>query len=368
MSMNENQIKKNDGIPDVSEQQTNKWSMAYILLPLLLVIAVGGYFYTKPKQKQEKTNEEIYTLHTSNNPEIKPVQLETQSASPQATNIEQPKTIVQTQPTITTEQLTFIQEKQKALQQRLSAPLMIVNNNTVVNSSESSPATAMSVSDPNTQFLNQASSQHSSVENASMIGPINALIAEGSMIHATMESASNSDLPGSLRASVSEPVYAEDGSQVLVPVGSRLIGQYKSGMLQGQARIFIVWTRLITPEGVSVNLGSPGTDSLGVAGMGADEIDRHFWLRFGTASLLSLLSAGASNVGVNGADQQNSASLYREAVANSFSQSASQSLQQQSMIAPTLKTYQGKSIMVFVAKDLHFANVMKQSKTQVNIF
>lgn len=364
MSMNENQIKKNDGIPDVSEQETNKWSMAYVLLPLLLVIAVGGYFYTKPKQKQEKTNEEIYTLHTSNNPEIKPVQLETtQSAS-----TEQPKTIVQTQPTITTEQLAFIQEKQNALQQRLSAPLMIVNNNTVVKTSESSPATAMSASDPNTQFLNQASSQHSSVENASMIGPLNALIAEGSMIHATMESASNSDLPGSLRASVSEPVYAEDGSQILVPVGSRLIGQYKSGMLQGQARIFIAWTRLITPEGVSVNLGSPGTDSLGVAGMGADEIDRHFWLRFGTASLLSLLSAGASNVGVNDTDQQNSASLYREAVANSFSQSASQSLQQQSMIAPTLKTYQGKPIMVFVAKDLHFANVMKQSKTQVNIF
>lgn len=364
MSMNENQVKKNDGIPDVSEQETNKWSMAYVLLPLLLVIAVGGYFYTKPKQKQEKSNEEIYTLHTTNVTETKSAQLETT----QVANTVQPEAVVQAQPTITTEQLAFIQEKQKALQQRLSAPLMVVNNNTVVKSPESSPVAAMSASDSNTQFFNQAASQRSGVENASMIGSLSTIVAEGSMIHATMESASNSDLPGSLRASVSEPVYAEDGSQILVPVGSRLIGQYKSGMLQGQTRIFIAWTRLITPEGVSVNLGSPGTDNLGVAGVAADEIDRHFWLRFGTASLLSLISAGASNVSVNGEDQQNSASLYREAVANSFSQSASQSLQQQSMIAPTLQTYQGKPIMVFVAKDSHFANVMKQSKAQVNIF
>lgn len=364
MNINEIQNKKNDGTPEVSEGKTDKRLFLYLLLPVLAAIAIGSYFYTKPKQNKEKLNEEVYTLHAPNPTEGKPIQLETA----QTESTQQPKEVVQNQQAVTTEQLAFMQEKQKALQQRLSAPLMVVNNNTVSKPSESLQGVSSSASDPNTQFLNQVASQNVSVENASMIGPLSTIVAEGSMIHATMESASNSDLPGSLRASVSEPVYAEDGTQILVPVGSRLIGQYKSGMLQGQSRIFIVWTRLITPAGVSVNLGSPGTDSLGVAGVGADEIDRHFWQRFGTASLLSLLNAGASNVGVNGTDQQNPTSMYREAVANSFSQSASQSLQQQSMIAPTLKTYQGKPIMVFVAKDLHFANVMKQSKPQINIF
>ena len=203
---------------------------------------------------------------------------------------------------------------------------------------------------------------------ATTIGSLNTVIAEGSLIHAILESATNSDLPGYLRASVSEPVYSEDGTRILVPSGSRLIGQYKSGMLQGQSRIFVVWTRLITPNGVSLQLGSPGVDSLGVAGMGADEINRHFWEKFGTATLLSLIGAGAANVGVNGNAQDNSASAYRSAVASSFAQSAEQSLQQESMIAPTLKTYQGKPIMVFVARDLQFSNAMKQIKTKMNVF
>lgn len=109
-------------------------------------------------------------------------------------------------------------------------------------------------------------------------------------------------------------------------------------------------------------------DNLSVAGMGADEIDRHFWQRFGSASLLSLIGAGASNVGVSSKDQDNSASTYRAAVASSFSQSANQSLQQEGMIAPTLKTYQGKPIMVFVAHDINFQNAIKQTRPHVNVF
>jgi type IV secretion system protein VirB10 len=154
----------------------------------------------------------------------------------------------------------------------------------------------------------------------------------------------------------------------LIPEGSRLLGQYKSGMLQGQSRIFMVWTRLITPSGISIQIGSPGVDSLGMAGMGADAIDRHFWERFGTGSLLSLIGAGAANAGVTPADQENSASVYRSAVANSFSQSASQSLQQDSRIPPTLTTYQGKPIIVFVAKDLNFKGAIKQAIPRTNVF
>jgi type IV secretion system protein VirB10 len=216
--------------------------------------------------------------------------------------------------------------------------------------------------------MDQVSVQGTETSIATRLAPLNAIIAQGSFIHATLESASNSDLPGYLRATVSEPTYAEDGSQVLIPKGSRLIGQYKSGMLQGQSRIFVVWTRIITPDGISVQLGSPGVDSLGVAGMEADSIDRHFWQRFGTASLLSLIGAGAATAGVNSNDQDNSAAYYREALASSFAQSADQSLQQESRIAPTLKSHQGKSIKVFIARDLNFQSTMNMTRPKLNIF
>ncbi len=364
MNDKDNQKKTNDGLPDVAEQLANKRSILCVTLVLFLAVVASVYLYSKPKENMEKPVEESYSIQDAS--QSKPDTVVDQTTQP--ANTEQSKENVQQRQEVTTEQIAFIQEKQKELQQRLSAPLMVVNNSATEKQSESTGAAPAQDSDPNTRFMNRVSAQNAEVSTATTIGPLNAIIAEGGLIHATMESATNSDLPGYLRASVSEPVYSEDASRVLIPIGSRIIGQYKSGMLQGQARIFIVWTRLITPAGVSVNLGSQGTDSLGVAGIGADEIDRHFWQKFGTASLLSILGAGTANIGVNGADQQNSASAYREAVASSFSQSASESLQQEAMIAPTLKTYQGKPIMVFVARDLHFGDVASQSKPNINVF
>lgn len=262
-------------------------------------------------------------------------------------------------------QSTSVKAKAKILQLRLSAPLMLVNS--IIEEKEIPAAQKFSdkESNPNTRFLQKVSSQAIKPVEATTIGNLSSVVAQGNFIHAILEPATNSDLPGSLRAMVSEPVYSEDGSQLLIPRGSRLIGEYKSGMQQGQSRVFIVWSRLITPLGISLQLGSTGVDSLGVAGVGADEINRHFWQRFGKASLLSLIGLGA---GGSGSDMEDSMSAYRSVVANSFSQSANQSLQQDSNIAPTLKTMQGKPIMVFIAKDLQFESVMKNLKPSLYIF
>ena len=117
-----------------------------------------------------------------------------------------------------------------------------------------------------------------------------------------------------------------------------------------------------------MQLGSASVDSLGMAGLSADDINRHFWERFSSAALLSIIGAGASSIGVGSGDMANSASMYRSAVANSFSQTAGQSLQQNGNIAPTLKIVQGKPIMVFVAQDLQFANTIKNTTTLLNVF
>ncbi len=359
---NDPNSKKESGLPEVAQDNHKKNPIFLVVLAILLIAIFSMYFHTRASKKSTTSIEENYSmLHygQNENPVIKPMR--------EMTSIPDKKDQKEKEE-LSEKQLAFILQKQKELQERLSAPLMVVNGNQTNKVTGPNSATSSTSRDLNTQFMNQVSAQNPETITASLVAPLSAIVAEGSLIHAILESASNSDLPGYLRAIVSEPSYSEDGSQILIPRGTRLIGQYKSGMLQGQSRIFIVWTRLITPSGISLNLGSPGVDSLGVAGMGADEIDRHFWERFGTASLLAIIGAGAANIGVSGSDEYNSASAYRSAVASSFSQSANQSLQQESMIAPTLKSYQGKPIMVFVAHDLNFQGALRQVKPNMNVF
>jgi type IV secretion system protein VirB10 len=265
------------------------------------------------------------------------------------------------------QRLEFIQAKQKEQQERLTAPLLIVKNPSE-NKALNGTTKPLVSGNENTDFMNQVSAQQPDTVQATHLQHLNYLITQGHLIHAVLESAINSDLPGYIRAEVREPVYAEDGSQVLIPVGSRLIGQYRSGMTQGQSRVFVVWSRVITPNGVSVNLGSPGVDNLGVAGVDANHIDRHFWAQFGNAILLSIISAGAANVDVSPNDQYNAAQAYRSAMANSFSDTASQSLKKAGVIAPTLTIQQGRPIMVFVAHDLNFEPAMQQTSPQWNVF
>ena len=82
-------------------------------------------------------------------------------------------------------------------------------------------------------------------------------VTQGTLIPAALETAIDTDVPGYVRAIVSSDVRSFDGSRVLVPRSSRLIGQYKSGLAAGQKRAYVIWTRLIRPDGVSVNIGSP---------------------------------------------------------------------------------------------------------------
>src|SRR5262249_32765349 len=84
--------------------------------------------------------------------------------------------------------------------------------------------------------------------HAQDIGDPSSTVVQGTMIPAVLETALNSDLPGYARALVSRDVRSFDGSKVAIPRGSRLIGQYKSGLSSGQSRAFIVWSRLIRPD------------------------------------------------------------------------------------------------------------------------
>ena len=351
---------KSNQVETVSEQiRNNKFRIAIVLASIAGFV---GFYFLKPQPEKalESHPEESYTLKNDNMPA--PTIMKPGVSVMKAEKVEP----------VSKEEMNaraaFVREKQMQIQQRIAAPLMLVNDGTKESVESAAQDDRYKDNNPNTQFLQNSAQKGVQTATAIAMGSLGTIIAAGNFIHAILEPATNSDLPGALRAIVSEPTYAEDGSQVLIPKGSRLIGEYKSGMMQGQSRIFIVWQRLITPEGISVQLGSSGVDSLGVSGMGADTIDRHFWERFGTASLLSMIGAGTATLGVSGGDQDNSASSYRTAIANSFTQAAGQSLQQDGAMSPTLRTMQGKPIMVFVAKDLQFDSAVKSTKYHINIF
>ena len=172
---------------------------------------------------------------------------------------------------------------------------------------------------------------------------------QGTIIPGVLETAINSDLPGFTRAVVSRDVLSFDGKAILIPRGSRLIGQYKSAVALGQSRAFIIWTRVIRPDGVSIQIGSPGTDELGRGGLNG-EVNRHFFRRFSGSILLSVLNAGVASIGQTPSTQ---ISIGSAGQATGLATSALQG----DTIPPTIKVAQGEAINIFVARDLDFSAV-----------
>lgn len=233
-----------------------------------------------------------------------------------------------------------------------------VGENPEANASNGAKA-AISTDNANVAFLNQVGNQSSGEEEARLMGDLRFRIAQGKVIRGVIESAINSDLPGLIRAHVTENVYGDQGDVILIPNGSRLIGQYRSGnMKAGQTRVYIVWTRLIEPNGVTVNLDSPGNDSLGRAGM-TGQVDKHFIERFGSSFLMSIISVGAATYGVSVNDQFNSRSAYRQGLSNSFAKMANDELEQNLSIQNTIRIHQGTPMNIIVAKDISFEQVLQ---------
>lgn len=207
----------------------------------------------------------------------------------------------------------------------------------------------------NAQFINQQ--DEIIAVNAKRIPHPDFTVPAGELIPATLEVAINSDLPGMIRAITTRDIYSLSGGNILIPSGSELVGQYSSGIVQGQRRLLAVWNRVNRSDGVIVTLNSPGADAIGRAGMQADYVNTHFLERFGSSALLSILSGYAAIGGVGNQDQYNSKAQYRMGVANSLQQTAGQSLDQNNDIPTTLALNQGDKINVFVAHDLDFKSV-----------
>lgn len=224
---------------------------------------------------------------------------------------------------------------------------------------EKTQAKTLAGNDANSNFINQQN-EIASVSAKRLPHPTTTVPA-GEMIPATLETAIDSELAGMVRAITTRDIYALSGDKLLIPKGSTLVGQFNTAVAQGQSRIFVVWNRLQMANGIIVTLNSPSSDAIGRAGLAADYINRHFFQRFATGSLFSVLGAYSAAGGVKAQDEYNSLSQYRMNLAGSFQQAANQSLQQEMQIPTNLQKYQGTSINVFVAQDLDFYAVARKS-------
>ncbi len=210
--------------------------------------------------------------------------------------------------------------------------------------------------DASERFFAEKSGRTANAVRATKIHNLGYLILEGKLLDAVLETAINSDLPGRLRAVLRNDIYGEQGRVVLLPAGTRLVGQYNSAVRKGQARVFVIWQRAIRPDGVEILLDSFGTDALGRAGM-AGEVDNHYREIFAVSAMLSIIGAGASNVGVGATDQPNSEATFRSEIQRSFSQTAQQLLSPYAQMPPTIHVPQGQRINVFVNRDLDFTSI-----------
>ena len=183
------------------------------------------------------------------------------------------------------------------------------------------------------------------------------LLRKGANIRCTLDTMIVTTHPGITRCIVNKDIYSANGKTLLIDRGSEIIGEQTTAMVQGQARVFVLWTTIETPQGVSIDINSPASDNLGASGAPA-QVDTHFWARFGGAIMLSMIDdiMGIASNRIDNRDyqfentQDSSRGMAEEALRNTIN------------IPPTGYVNQGTLLNVMVARDVDFSTVFELVK------
>ncbi|QMW22445.1 TrbI/VirB10 family protein [Sandaracinobacteroides saxicola] len=175
----------------------------------------------------------------------------------------------------------------------------------------------------------------------------------GTIIPAALVTGIQSDLPGLVIAQVTEPVRDSlTGSHVVIPQGARLIGTYDSELAAGQTRLLLAWTRLLLPDGRSIDLGrTPAADATGQAGL-SDKVDNHWGSTAKAALISTILSIGAQS-GTSG-DESDLARALRDGASDSISRTGRQIVERELSRRPTITVRAGSPVLAIISKDLPF--------------
>jgi type IV secretion system protein VirB10 len=209
---------------------------------------------------------------------------------------------------------------------------------------------ALTAQDRQLAFLN-ASVDRRTVAPDRVAAPASPYVLQaGAVIPAALITGIRSDLPGQITAQVTEHIYdSPTGRILLVPQGTRIIGQYSNDVGFGQRRVLLVWNRLIFPNGRSIVLErQPGADTQGYAGL-EDGVDYHWWDLAKAAGLSTLLAVGAE-LAVD--DDDRLVQAIRNGGQDTINDAGQQIVRRQLNVAPTLTIRPGFPVRVIVTRDL----------------
>ena len=209
---------------------------------------------------------------------------------------------------------------------------------------------ATGTQDRRTAFLNGPVDRQTVALDRIMAPASPYILQAGAVIPAAMITGIRSDLPGQITAQVTENVYdSPTGSLLLIPQGTRIIGQYDAGVQFGQRRVLLVWNRLILPNGRSIVLErQPGADASGYAGL-EDGVDYHWWDLMKAAGLSTLLGIGTE---LATSDEDRLIRAIRDGAQGTINQAGQRIIQRQLQVAPTLTIRPGFPVRVIVTRDL----------------
>ena len=183
----------------------------------------------------------------------------------------------------------------------------------------------------------------------------------GTTIPCVLKTKIDSTYQGFTVCQTSKDVYSADGKTLLLERGSQVFGEQNISLNQGQARVAVLWTRVETPQGVSVDINSPATGNLGEMGVGAN-VKNHFWKRFGGAIMLSIIQDAIQAGSTRLEDNKDNTGDNNTSIQNT--QRATESMAEKALdntinIPPTATVNQGTIINIMVVRDIDFSSVYK---------
>ena len=181
------------------------------------------------------------------------------------------------------------------------------------------------------------------------------VVFEGTVLESVLVNRLNGDFAGPVICQIATDVYSRDHAELLIPAGTRVLGETKKVNDVGQERLAVLFHRLIMPDGYAVDLDqAPGLNQIGETAL-HDKVNNHYFRIFGASiaigAIAGLSTIGANNSSVTGLPTSN-ASAYREGVAGSLSQSSLRILDRFLNIPPTITIREGHRVRIFLTQDL----------------
>ena len=196
----------------------------------------------------------------------------------------------------------------------------------------------------------------------------NLTIPKGDAINCAMTTRVVTEISGFTSCIVSENIYSANGKVLLIERMSEIQGEYTAVGQPGQRRVYVLWSRVRKPGGITIDIASPSTDSLGAAGINGI-VDNRWFERIGSAYMLSIFkdflaaSAASTAGGAAGVNTPTGAALYQNSISTSTSL-AEKVLSQSMNIKPVVYAHQGERIAIYVARDLDFSGIYQVTPTQ----